>query len=670
MRKFFFSLIGVLLLSTTAFGSDVLFKMVVTSPNTISCTNEEKDLTPYALVVGGSATIGTTSETAKNLLVSQSSVPYVRLDGGYLHVSLPRALQAGDVIRFTTYGSETKDIYLTPNTTRSHWTGDHHNEISPATDFTVTSTFATSAGRMNNSKELYFHYGANNGTYIKSLTITSSDNTDVTDYFFDGLDATTYASGTTDLFSGDIVVHSDGGSKIQDVRGVNIFYTNGGGTARYLDLTVTQPSTIEVYSFSPTGDVVGRKLHVSDDNTNNSALVKEGTEVVTITSDNINLMTKGVCEYNSFSTGHLYISPSTGGWNIAAIRVVKKASDIQIISSHNCSFSGGSSSNGIIWTSTTGNNITLANEAPSTTNPIASTADGANFTIDANAGLRLAGGRTYKVSVPSNKIILKAVIEAYAHQSTAKINVNGAGMSPELPMYNVDVAPTTFNQDINATSFTIETNSKNALVEIKLLTADLGYYPVSISNSWASFCAAEDVELPSGVYAYVANMIQDEEGDEDLLVINKVESSSIPANTGVLLYSETDGNYNLTSTTGAPAIEGTNKFTGTVARTANPSTTSETGTTYSLFNTGSEIIFARYIGAYIPANKAYLDLSASGPFSAPKRFRVQIGPAQMPTGVEAVSDQPSVASQKLIENGQLVIIRDGVKYNVQGQIIK
>ena len=646
----------------------MLFKMVVTSPNAISCSNEEKDLSPYALVVGGEAKIGTTSESAKNLVVTQSSVPYVRLDGGYLHVSLPRALQAGDIIRFTTYGDETKDIYLTPSTTRSHWTGDHHNEISPATNFTVTYTFATSAGRMNNSKELYFHYGTSNGTYIKSLTITSADNTDVTDYFFDGLDATTYAEGTTDIFSGDIVVHSDGNSKIQAVRGANVFYTNGGGASRYLDLMVNQPSTIEVYSFSPTGDVVGRKLHVSDANNNNSALIKEGTEVVTITAENAGLMTKGNCEYNSFSAGHLYISPSTGGWNIAAIRVTAKAMDI--ISAHNCSLAGGGNSDGIIWTSTTGNNITIANEEPSSTNPIAKTSDGANFTIDASAGLRLAGGKTYKVSVPSNKVILKAVVEAYSHgdKTNAKININGAGMSSELPNYSAGVAPTTFNKDINAKSFTIVTNSTNALVEIKLLTADLGYYPVTIDGSWASFCAAEDVELPSGVYAYVASAKTD--GEDATLTINKVESSLIPANTGVLLYSDVDGDYNLTTTTGASAIEGTNLLAGTVARTANPNTTSGTGTTYSLYDTGSEIIFARYTGAYIPSNKAYLDLSGSGLGMAPKRFRVQVGPAQTPTGVEEVSDQPSVISRKLIENGQLVIIRDGVKYNVQGQIIK
>ncbi|MBP3575381.1 MAG: hypothetical protein J6J55_02680, partial [Paludibacteraceae bacterium] len=31
---------------------------------------------------------------------------------------------------------------------------------------------------------------------------------------------------------------------------------------------------------------------------------------------------------------------------------------------------------------------------------------------------------------------------------------------------------------------------------------------------------------------------------------------------------------------------------------------------------------------------------------------------------------PNTNIQKVLENGQLIIIRDGVKYNVQGQVIK
>ena len=67
----------------------------------------------------------------------------------------------------------------------------------------------------------------------------------------------------------------------------------------------------------------------------------------------------------------------------------------------------------------------------------------------------------------------------------------------------------------------------------------------------------------------------------------------------------------------------------------------------------------------------YIDLN-SGSSNAPLRFGMpaRIGrPAQMPTGVENVQSD-KVQSTKVIENGQLFILKNGVKYNAQGQKIE
>lgn len=67
----------------------------------------------------------------------------------------------------------------------------------------------------------------------------------------------------------------------------------------------------------------------------------------------------------------------------------------------------------------------------------------------------------------------------------------------------------------------------------------------------------------------------------------------------------------------------------------------------------------------------YIDLN-SGSGNAPLRFGMpaRIGrPAQMPTGVENVQSD-KVQSTKVVENGQLIIIKNGVKYNAQGQMVK
>ena len=72
----------------------------------------------------------------------------------------------------------------------------------------------------------------------------------------------------------------------------------------------------------------------------------------------------------------------------------------------------------------------------------------------------------------------------------------------------------------------------------------------------------------------------------------------------------------------------------------------------------------------LKAHKAYVKyVSTPGQNNAPRRMRFVFEQENTTTGVE--SAQPSVISgQKLIENGQLVIIKNGVRYNAQGQIVK
>ena len=74
---------------------------------------------------------------------------------------------------------------------------------------------------------------------------------------------------------------------------------------------------------------------------------------------------------------------------------------------------------------------------------------------------------------------------------------------------------------------------------------------------------------------------------------------------------------------------------------------------------------------YLNANRAYIHkatlLSVPPKSLAPGRRRVSMGE----TGENAATDVentqlPMINNQKLIENGQLIIIRDGVKYNAQG----
>ncbi len=96
--------------------------------------------------------------------------------------------------------------------------------------------------------------------------------------------------------------------------------------------------------------------------------------------------------------------------------------------------------------------------------------------------------------------------------------------------------------------------------------------------------------------------------------------------------------------------------------------------------TGNYIL---YSGAFIPADgttnkvnayRAYLDLSAvtgGAPQQMPGRryIGMDVQGENIETGLDN-NQLPISNIQKLIENGQLIIIRDGVKYNVQGQVIR
>ena len=73
----------------------------------------------------------------------------------------------------------------------------------------------------------------------------------------------------------------------------------------------------------------------------------------------------------------------------------------------------------------------------------------------------------------------------------------------------------------------------------------------------------------------------------------------------------------------------------------------------------------------IKSNRAYIDWSnvpsSMTPSSAPRR---NIGINKIPTGIEEITSDKSQMTNKFLRDGQLVIIKNGVTYNAQGQIVK
>jgi hypothetical protein len=78
---------------------------------------------------------------------------------------------------------------------------------------------------------------------------------------------------------------------------------------------------------------------------------------------------------------------------------------------------------------------------------------------------------------------------------------------------------------------------------------------------------------------------------------------------------------------------------------------------------------------FMAAHRAYIDMQAVEdlepytPRQAAGRRRLRVGGNNAPTAIDEVAGE-NAANKKMIVNGQLIIVRDGVKYNAQGAIVK
>ena len=166
-------------------------------------------------------------------------------------------------------------------------------------------------------------------------------------------------------------------------------------------------------------------------------------------------------------------------------------------------------------------------------------------------------------------------------------------------------------------------------------------------------------ELSAGVEAYVATL------SGDALNLTKIAEGGqvIPADNAVILKANS-GSITLTpSDAAAVSFTATNNLHGVDEPTAAP-TNCYVLSGHSSDNSVTGVGFYQYTGT-LKAHKAYAVISGGAAY-APKKLRFVFNAA---TGVESI--QPSAVSiQKVLRDGQLIIIRNGVEYNANGQMVK
>jgi len=207
----------------------------------------------------------------------------------------------------------------------------------------------------------------------------------------------------------------------------------------------------------------------------------------------------------------------------------------------------------------------------------------------------------------------------------------------------------------NKYTFTIEDEEKNTAINDRFVInyvapAPTGYTVSPNEQGYATFSAAEATVIPSGVTAVYRGVIS---GDE--LQLSAI-TGFVPANTGVIVAGVAGTPYNFAIYNGSVAAIDDNDLKAT-----------------STYNTSMQNVyvlkgeaFLEYIGTTaLKANKAFIQLPAQSGASAPSRIRMVVNHA---TGVENAAVE--VKAEKFVENGQVLIKRGEIIYNVQGQIVK
>ncbi len=178
-------------------------------------------------------------------------------------------------------------------------------------------------------------------------------------------------------------------------------------------------------------------------------------------------------------------------------------------------------------------------------------------------------------------------------------------------------------------------------------------YVTSVTTNdygWASFSYTQDL-VPVNVTAQTLY-----KGAINGEYLDLTEVDYVPNGQGVLVKGDANTTYYFA------AGSGSDDFTGNALKAT------------ATYNTSMQNVyvlkgnaFLEYVGTNaLAANKAYIQLPSAGPNNAPARISMRFNEPQDVENAEA----EAVMAEKVIENGQIYILHNGKKYNVQGQIVQ
>lgn len=199
---------------------------------------------------------------------------------------------------------------------------------------------------------------------------------------------------------------------------------------------------------------------------------------------------------------------------------------------------------------------------------------------------------------------------------------------------------------VDETNYGISVADNKALVKAYNLTVG--------PTGYATLCLPYKAIIPNGIYAYKAQLA---ENTVSLTKINKTEGLILPQETGVVINSE-PATYEFIAGYGDAISVTDNSLVGLTEATTLPQGA------YILTSSGDKAVFKQATGT-LKANKAYLNAGSNS-----RQQLSIIWTGDDPTGISSIFNTNNPEDGKFFHNGQIVIVKGGIMYNVAGQMMK
>ena len=275
------------------------------------------------------------------------------------------------------------------------------------------------------------------------------------------------------------------------------------------------------------------------------------------------------------------------------------------------------------------------------------------------AAVKVAKNGTYTIKPKTGYTITSAAVYASSNSDTKSAISSPGKAEQELSERGTSGTPVAKEAYVLGTNelgeyeFTISGSASQAIVVLKVAYSAAKQMIVTIKETgYATLFTDYAVTIPEGVNAYTAKF----NGTKDAVVLKKV-NNIIPANTAVILNTETPDTYSFVGAENVAAVTG-NVLEGTLEDTA-----VEANTVYTLgLGSNNTVGMRNYTGTSLRAYSAFITKNTNGLESLSMEFE----DATAINNVNANDNANSIAPVKVIKNGKLFI----GNYNVAGQQVK